>query len=149
MKWLKRIGLVTALSGAVAISPACSTTNSMLGRGTSTWTLNSASVATAATGEIKVAAGKDGNHEIKVEVKHMAPPETAFEGTSTYVVWLKPDGAPARNIGVLHPDKDRKAKLEATTPYTSFEVLVTAENVPNVTQPSGNMVLDRKVEVAT
>jgi hypothetical protein len=148
MKWLNRIGLAASFAGAIALA-GCSTTNSMMGRGKATWTMNNSAVTPGAQGKVEIMPGKNGNHEVKVEVEHLATAAEAYHGSSTYVVWLKPAGAPARNIGVLEPDKKEKAKLETSTPYTSFEVLVTAEAQPDATHPSDNMVLERRVEVAT
>jgi hypothetical protein len=121
----------------------------MMGKGKATWTLNNSSQVPAAQGKVEIKPGKNGNHDVKVEVEHLATPAEAYQGTSTYVVWLKPAGAPARNIGILKLSDKAKGKLETTTPYTSFEVLVTAEAQPDATHPSDNMVLERKVEVAT
>jgi hypothetical protein len=148
MKWLQRIGLVASLSGAVAFA-GCSTTDSMMGRGKATWTLNNSAQVPAAQGKVEIKPGKNGNHDVKVEVEHLATPAQAYQGNTTYVVWLKPAGAPARNVGILKLNDKSKGKFETTTPYTSFEVMVTAEAQPDATHPSDNMVLERQVEVAT
>jgi len=99
--------------------------------------------------KVQVATGEKGNRDLKVEAKHLAPAESQFNGTSTYVVWLKPTTGHAVNIGVLSPDNNQNAKLETTTPFTSFEIMVTAEASPQPTVPSGNEVLSAKVRVAT
>jgi hypothetical protein len=65
------------------------------------------------------------------------------------VVWLKPSQGHPVNIGVLTPDKNENAKLETTTPFTNFEVMVTAEATPQPTSPSSHEVLNAMVHVAT
>jgi hypothetical protein len=146
---LKQLGLAGALASTLAFGGACSTTNEMLGRNQQTWTMRSASQAQAAQGKVQVATDDKGNRDLKVEVKHIAPPDSVYTGTSTYVVWLKPDNGPPQNIGVLAPDKSLNAKLETTTPFTSFIVLVTAEATATPTAPSGNEVMSANVNVAT
>jgi hypothetical protein len=96
-----------------------------------------------------VATDNKGNRDLKVEAQHLAPVATSYPGMSTYVVWLKPENGQPLNIGVLSPNKDRKAQLETITPFTSFEIMVTAENGPTPMQPGTNEVLKAQVDVAT
>ena len=149
MNTITRLGMAGALAGMVAFG-GCSTTNSMLGRNQQVWTMTSQSAMPAVQGRIQVATGDKGtNRNLKVEASNLAKPDATFNGTSTYVVWLKPSqGAPV-NIGVLSPDKNENAKLETTTAYTTFEVMVTAESSAQPTFPSTNQVLDAMVHVAT
>lgn len=113
------------------------------------WTMESKGGGPSVEGKVEVASGQQGNRDLKVEAKHLAPPDATFSGTSTYVVWLKPkEGAPV-NVGVLKPDKDLNAQLETKTPFTSFEVLVTAEHGSQATEPSGRQVMSAKVQLAT
>ena len=149
MMSLKRLGLAGALASTLAFGGACSTTNDMLGRNQQTWTMQSDSKVPAAQGKVQVATDNKGNRDLKVEVKHMAPPDSVFDGTSTYVVWIKPPNGSPQNIGVLSPDKDLNAKLETTTAFTSFKVMVTAEATPQPTRPSGNQVMTANVQVAS
>ena len=149
MKGLKQLGLAGALASTLAFGGGCSTTNEMLGRNQQTWTMHSASQAQAAQGKVQVATDDKGNRDLKVEVKHIAPADTVFNGTKNYVVWLKPDNGPPQNIGVLSPDKSLNAKLETKTSFTSFVVLVTAEANAQPVAPSDNEVMSANVNVAT
>jgi hypothetical protein len=149
MMGLKQWGLVGALASTLAFGGGCSTTNEMLGRNQQTWTLRSASQAQNAQGKVQVATDDKGNRDLKVEVQHIAPPDLVFTGTTSYVVWLKPDNGPPQNIGVLMPDKKMNASLETKTSFTSFIVLVTAESSAQPTAPSNNEVLSANVIVAT
>jgi hypothetical protein len=146
---LKRLGLAGALASTLALGVGCSTTNEMLGRNQQTWTMRSAAEAQAAQGKVQIATDDKGNRDLKVEVKHIAPADTVFSGTTNYVVWLKPSNGRPQNIGVLSPDKSLNAKLETTTAFTSFVVLVTAETTAQPTRPSSNEVMSADVNVAT
>ncbi len=149
MMGLKRLGMAGALASTLAFGGACGTTNEMLGRNQQTWTMQSDSRIQAAQGKVKVATGDKGNRDLRVEVKHIAPPDAVFTGASTYVVWLKPDNGPPQNIGVLPVDKNLNAELETTTSFTTFQVMVTAEATAQPTGPSGNEVLVANIQVAT
>jgi hypothetical protein len=104
----------------------------------------------AVQAKVQIATGDKGtNRDLKLEAKHLASAEATFSGASTYVVWLKPDDGRPANIGVLSPDKDDNAKLETMTPYTSFEIMVTAENTAQPTVPSSHEVASARIHVAT
>jgi hypothetical protein len=147
MKIITRLGLAGVLAGSLALG-GCS----HLGGGSGneqTWTLHAVDAAPAATGKVQVATEKNGNHDVKVEVKRLAPPEKMFDGTSTYVVWLKAEHGTYQNIGTLSLDKDMNGKLSTKTPFDTFDVLVTAETDSSALTPSGHKVMNTKVQVAT
>jgi hypothetical protein len=121
----------------------------MLGRNQQTWTLQAERGVPGAEGKVQVAKADNGNRDLKVEAQHLAPPAAAFPGKNTYVVWLKPENGQPLNIGVLNPDKDRKAELQTSTPFKSFEILVTAENSPTPMQPGNDQVMAAQVQVAS
>ena len=148
MTIIKRLGLAGALASTLALG-ACAQTNEMLGRNQQTWTLQAERAVPGAQGKVQVAKEDNGNHDLKVEAQHLAPPDKAFPGMNTYVVWLKPENGQPLNIGVLNPNKDRKAELKTKTPFSSFEILVTAENGPTPMQPGTNEVMSAQVQVAT
>jgi len=149
MKGLKQLGLAGALASTLAFGGGCSTTNEMLGRNQQTWTMRASSQAQAAQGKVQVATDSKGNRDLKVEVTHIAPADAVYTGTKEYVVWLKPENGHPQNIGVLSPDKGMSAKLETTTAFTSFVVLVTAETNMQPVKPSDNEVLSANVIVAS
>ena len=148
MKTIKRIGLAGAVAGTLAFG-ACSTTNDMLGRNQQTWTMQAEEATPAVQAKVQIATGEKGNRDLKLEAKHLPPAESAFSGASTYVVWLKPSEGRPVNIGVLMPDKDDNAKLETATPFTNFEIMVTAEETAQPVVPSSHEVASAKVHVAT
>jgi hypothetical protein len=152
MTIIKRLGLAGALASTLALG-SCSTTNEMIGRGQQSWTLHSQETTAAPgptpKGKVEIATGNQGNRDLKVEAKNLLPPDTAFPGTSNYVVWLKPEDGHAINIGVLTPDKNLNAELKTKTPFTTFTVMVTAEHGVQPLQPSVNQVLSADIVVAT
>lgn len=153
MTIIKRLGLAGALASTLAFG-GCSTTNSMMGRNQQTWTLHGQAPASgvpgpAANGKVQVATGGKGNRDLKVEAKNLLPADFTFPGTTTYVVWLKPEDGNALNIGVLTPDKKLNAELDTKTPFTTFTIMVTAETNAQPLQPSPNHVLGADIVVAT
>ena len=127
---IKRLGMAGALAGTLALGGGCSTFGG--DKNAQTWTMRSVEQAPAAQGKVQVATAKDGNHDVKVEVKHMAPPDRIFEGSTTYIVWLKAENGTFQNVGTLKVDKDLNGKLETRTPFKTFDVLVTAEKTTGV-----------------
>ena len=95
-----------------------------MGKNEQTWTMRASDTVPAASGKVEVATEKDGNHSVKVEVKHMALPARAFEGTEAYVVWFRAENGSFQNVGTLAVDKDLNGKLSTKTPFDSFDVLV-------------------------
>jgi len=111
------------------------------------WPLQSAEKVPAASGQVVVSQENNQNHVVDVTVEHLAHPGDAFPGTSAYVVWLVPtaQGGHPENIGVLQLGSDLKGHLETRTPYRSFQVVITAEQQPNVTAPSNDRVLTTSI----
>ena len=93
-----------------------------------------------AKGQAKVES-KQGYTEIEVEFENI-PPATSF-GSSylTYVLWaITPEGS-ATNLGELVLNNGR-SKVNVTTRYQSFAMIVTAEPHSAVKQPSELLVMD-------
>jgi hypothetical protein len=143
---LRRWGVGGTLIGALALGGGCGSMNSRMHE--QTWTMSTTDKVPSASGKVKVANEKDGNTRVKVEVKHLAQPSAAFDAT-TYVVWLKPEGGHAQNVGVLNVNKKLEGELETRTAFKDFSVIVTAEKDANAVTPTGQSVLDTKVVVPT
>jgi hypothetical protein len=139
----KRIGVAGALTGALAFG-GCGTMGHE-----QTWSMNTTDRIPSAEGKVKVKAEKDGNTRVKVEVAHLAAPDSVFERASTYVVWLKPETGSAQNVGVLKVDKNLKGELETQTAFKDFRVMVTAEESPNVTTPGPHAVMNTQIVMPT
>jgi hypothetical protein len=100
-----------------------------------------------ATGEITTSdEGDNGNLKLKVEVKHLAPPEKVERGSRVYVVWVEREGATPQNMGALRVDKDLTGSLDTVTPFHRFNLVITAEEDPATVLPKGPRVLSAAVE---
>jgi hypothetical protein len=111
-----------------------------------TYPLQISRVVPAAKGDVVVTPQEGANQRVRVEVDHMAPPDLASKGATTYVVWLKPDGTDTpQNVGTLPLDNDRKGTFETTTALRKFEVMVTPEQDPQTQRPSKSSVLKAQI----
>lgn len=102
----------------------------------------------AAEGELRSERTKQGNTKLDLEVKYLAPPNRVAPGAQVYIVWAQryDKSTPPQNIGALTVDKNRKGKLETLTPLDRFEVFVTPEPSPDVTEPTNDPVMRSHVE---
>ena len=102
------------------------------------------------------AAGVDGTIKLKKigpdtllvtsEYKFLPPPARVAEGATVYVLWFVPDGQVANKAGTLVYDEgSRRGSLQASTPHSRFNVLLTAEKAGNVVQPSEYVVARKAV----
>ncbi len=150
MTLIKRLGMAGVLVGTLGLGlgAGCSHMPGS-GKNEQTWTMRGSDAAPAASGKVEVATEKDGNHSVKVEVKHMAPAARVFDGSEAYVVWFRAENGSFQNVGTLAVDKDLNGKLSTKTPFNSFDVLVTAEADPLATTPGAHAILNARVEVAT
>jgi hypothetical protein len=103
--------------------------------------LTSASVVPAAEGTVEVNLDRSGNTELKMTVEHLAKPGSLTPARSVYVVWVQGKGKDAERLGILRVNDDLKGSIEGTTPYKSFDVFITAEDVLAPGTPGGVEVL--------
>lgn len=111
-------------------------------------TMNRSEAVPAAEGRVQVAKESNNMREIQLKVRHLAPPERVSAQASHYVVWLQPmipEAGPS-NLGVLSLGDNQEGQMDATTPYKSFQLFVTAEQDPQSTEPSGDRLLWTTVE---
>ena len=93
-----------------------------------------------ASGEAKVQAGT-GATKVEVNVAGMSQPTTFGTEFLTYVLWaVSPDGR-SDNLGEIILDKNGSGKLNATTPFQTFSLFVTAEPYFGVRVPSEILIL--------
>jgi outer membrane protein OmpA-like peptidoglycan-associated protein len=99
-------------------------------------------------GEAKVQAGT-GATSVEAEIQRMTQPSGLGTEFLTYVLWaVSPDGR-HNNLGEILVDKDGKGKLNATTPFQTFSLFVTAEPYFAVRQPSELVVLQNDLKKGT
>ena len=119
--------LVLLLTGGVATASAASTLS-----------LGSSSEIPAAQGKVRLHRTKNGNVEIQLSVKHLAPPGRITPGANVFVVWVRglARGAEAQNLGALKVDKNLNGKITAVTAMSSFDLFITCEQSQTVTVPA-------------
>jgi outer membrane protein OmpA-like peptidoglycan-associated protein len=100
-----------------------------------------------AKGEARV-QNRDGRVALDVRLEKMEPASKLGPPFMTYVLWaITPEGN-ARNLGPLTLERDR-TRLEVTTNFQSFALIVTAEPYYAVTVPSEMVVLENEVRPDT
>ncbi len=96
----------------------------------------------AAAASVDFDKGKDGNNQVSLKAQYLALPKDLASNAKAYAVWIDPGmGKGPMLVGTITPDKNREAKLDITTPYPNFDMLVTAESQPTPTQPSNLVIL--------
>ncbi len=100
----------------------------------------------AARGEVDIGKDKNGNTEVKIEVKYLAPPENLTPPKTTYIVWFQERGAEATPQGQLRMNKKLNGAFKTTTPLKNFDVFITAESDAMTRTPGGAEVLRATVQ---
>lgn len=104
--------------------------------------------AAGADGTITIEELEGGNVLVNVTFENLPPPDRLGQGLTTYVVWFKPEGAGPSMAGALAYDADnRTGSMQATSPHSKLEVIVSAEKALNAASPSEFVVAKRAVNV--
>ena len=102
----------------------------------------------SARGDAKVER-KKGYTEIEVRFQFVEPPARFGTEYLTYVMWsISPDGR-ASNLGELVLNKRRQAKLNVTSEFQVFGLIVTAEPYFAVRVPSDLVVMENAIRKGT
>lgn len=105
------------------------------------------SIVPAAAGKLRYEHDRNGNIKFNVSTKNLAAPSQLTPAKNAYVVWIEPRDQQPQNAGVLTVNNNLEGSFSGTTPYKTFNVVVTAEDNPTVTQPSGPEILHGTVQV--
>ena len=98
----------------------------------------------SANGEAKVESER-GSIKIRAEFGNLQSPKSFGNEYLTYVLWaISPEGR-AVNLGEVLVGGNDRSKLEVTTDFQSFALIVTAEPYYAVRQPSNVVVLENVV----
>jgi hypothetical protein len=108
--------------------------------------LQSTSAVPAAKGMAVVQHDRNGNVEVKLSVEHLAKPDQLSPAKQAYVVWIQPEGQSATNAGVLRVNNELKGDFRTNTPAKKFDLLVTAEDSPTATSPSGTEIMRQHMQ---
>ena len=141
---LGRVGKSAA--AAVVALAAASLGCGMLGGGNSEQTMHSSSTTPAAQGTVVATASDNGNTDLSVRVKHLAPPSKLVSDATVYVVWIQPGDAPIQNVGAMTLNDDLEGRLDTVTPHSRFKVTVTPEPGARGSQPTNEPVFTAEVE---
>lgn len=105
------------------------------------------SLVPAATGKISYGHDRNGNTKFTVATQNLAAPTQLNPAKNDYVVWIEPRGQQPQNAGLLKINNNLQGSFSSTTPYKTFKVVVTAEDNPTATQPSGPEILHGTVQI--
>jgi hypothetical protein len=111
-----------------------------------TFPLTSSPIAPAAAGKVNIHKDKNGNTEVTIKTEHLAKPGMLTPPATTYVVWFQETNGEYTNQGQLKVEKSLKSDFKTTTNLQNFGLIVTAENDPLVKHPSGEPILQAKVQ---
>ena len=90
-----------------------------------------------ASGKVSYEHDRSGNIKLHMQTQNPAAPEQLTPAKNAYVVWIEPRDGQPQNAGVLRVSKDLRGSFSTTTPSKSFDIKVTAEDNPTVSQPTG------------
>jgi hypothetical protein len=77
----------------------------------------------------------------------LAAPERLTPAKNSYVVWIRSNDGQTQNAGVLRVNNNLEGSFTTTTPIKAFDVVITAEDSPSVSQPSGPEVMHGSIQV--
>src|SRR5271154_1133115 len=93
--------------------------------------------------------GKRGDTKVVLELRGLDNPRTFGNEYLTFVLWaISPEGRPV-NLGEVLVGGNHRSKLEATTQFQAFALIVTAEPYYAVRRPSNLVVLENEVRSDT
>jgi len=108
--------------------------------------LIASSIVPAARGTVSFQHDKNGNLKYHISTKSLASPQQLTPAKNAYVIWLKPRDGQPQNVGVLTVNNNLQGSFAGTTPAKAFDVVITAEDNPSATQPTGPEVLHGTVQ---
>jgi len=100
----------------------------------------------AAAGKAELDHDRNGNLQLKVEVKHLAKPTNLTPPKQAYVVWIQGRDKGPENQGQLKVNDKLEGSFEGTTAYQAFDIFITAEDNPAAANPSGPSVLRGSIQ---
>jgi len=106
----------------------------------------SSSVVPAAQGTVTVKTDNNKNYVVQIEIFNLAEPQRLQPPKQMYMVWMLTDQDMTRNIGQIKTSsgtfsKNLKATFESVTSFRPVKIFITAEDDPNVQNPSWEIVL--------
>jgi hypothetical protein len=116
------------------------------GGGSWTYNLTGSQRDPGSDGTVQVERIEGGNRLVTVHFRHLTPPERLGGGLTIFVLWFRDAQGHSTKASVLAYEPDsRTARATATTPMTSFQLVVTAERNNTVAEPSENVIFNQRV----
>jgi hypothetical protein len=115
---------------------------------TGSWSYNVISTqrAPGGTGTVQVERIEGGNRLVTVSFQHVVPPELLGAGLTTLVMWFRDARGQSTKASLLEFDpSSRTARATATTPMSTFALIITAERNGTVVEPSENVLFNQRV----
>lgn len=138
MHSLTRSFSVLAVVGSLLLG--CSSTKTYKAIGTGS--------AQGADVHLEVEPVEHGNQEIRLSVTNLLPPSRIGSETAFYAVWVRHGERSQVHLANLrYNEKERVGELVTLTPYSKFELTVTAEKVALPLAPEGPVVVKQLVSV--
>ncbi len=109
--------------------------------------MTAAPIVPGARGDVEASKDKNGNTKLKLTVEHLAGPNELTPAKNVYVVWFQERGGTAENQGRLKVDKHLKASFATSTPLTTFDLFVTAEQDASSKSPGETEVLRTTIQL--
>jgi hypothetical protein len=100
----------------------------------------------ASQGTVRATEGDNGNTNLSIRVKHLAPPQQIASEATVYVVWIHPRDFPRQNMGALVLSDDLEGGLDTVTPHRQFAVSITPEAVGTAGWPTNAPVFTADVD---
>jgi hypothetical protein len=107
--------------------------------------LTNAGVAPAAQGKVITSTDSNGNTSVEVQVEHLVNPQRLQPAKEAYLVWIQPSGQSPQLLGALRVGDDMKGSIKGSTPFTNFDVIITAEDQLKADTPSSTVILKGNV----
>lgn len=102
----------------------------------------------AASGTVKAQKNSDnGNTKLDIKVQNLARPSSLSPSENVYIVWIRPHDGTAVKKGAIGLNNNLDGELKVVTVSKNFDVLVTGEQSPSVTEPTGPEVLHAHVDM--
>lgn len=117
-----------------------------LGCATTPSALQAASSIPAGEGTVQATLGANGNTDLSLRVKHLAPASRMASDATVYVVWIQPFEASSQNVGALTLSEDLEGRLDTVTPHRRFLVMVTPEPSSRMEKPTHEAVFTARVD---
>lgn len=104
--------------------------------------------APSASGVVEVDDIGGGATQVAVHLEHLHPPDRQREDLTHYVAWfVPPQGAPVRAGALRYDTEARTGDLTETSPFSEFEVRITAESESQPATPSEFVIARQKIAV--